>query len=133
MECVYFGTWDAARSGWCGGAGAGPWVMADLENGLWACNASRAVNPLAAPQTSEFVLGMVKGGVAQWGIKAGDAAKGPLVKTWEGPRPSGYQPMRKQGSVLLVSSACALRQRAPKTKPPPPPPPPPPPSGYRWR
>ena len=36
MECVYFGTWNATRSGWCGGAGTGPWVMADLENGLWA-------------------------------------------------------------------------------------------------
>jgi hypothetical protein len=63
--------------------------MADLENGLWACNASSAVNPLSTPQTSEFVVGMVKGGAAQWGIKAGDAAKGPLVKTWEGPRPHG--------------------------------------------
>jgi len=30
MECVYFGTWDAAGSGWCGGEGKGPWIMADL-------------------------------------------------------------------------------------------------------
>jgi hypothetical protein len=102
MEAVYFGTWDATRSGWCGGAGAGPWVMADLEDGLWACNASSAVNPLATPQTSDFVVGMVKGGSTQWGVKAGDAAKGPLVKTWEGPRPRGYQPMRKQGSAVLA-------------------------------
>ncbi len=102
MECVYFGTWDAARSGWCGGAGSGPWVMADLENGLWACNESSTVNPLVVPQTSDFVVGMVKGGPTQWGVKAGDAAKGPLAKTWEGPRPQGgYQPMKKQGSVLL--------------------------------
>lgn len=28
MECVYFGTWNATRSGWCGGSGLGPWVMA---------------------------------------------------------------------------------------------------------
>jgi hypothetical protein len=39
MECVYFGSWNAKRNGgWCGGDGdgtpnAGPWVMADLENG----------------------------------------------------------------------------------------------------
>jgi hypothetical protein len=124
MECVYFGTWDAARSGWCGGAGAGPWVMADLEDGLWACNESNAVNPLVVPQTSDFVVGMVKGdsssavatavsasgpghaaasgsGSGLWGIKAGDAAMGPLVKAWEGPRPPHYRPMKKQGSVLL--------------------------------
>jgi hypothetical protein len=32
MECVYFGN----CKGWGNGAGNGPWVMADLENGLWA-------------------------------------------------------------------------------------------------
>jgi hypothetical protein len=30
-----------------------------------------------------FVVGMVKGGSTQWGIKAGDAQRGPLVKTYE--------------------------------------------------
>ena len=76
MECVYFGSWNATRSGWCGGAGPGPWVMADLENGLWACNESRAINPaVTAPSpTSEFTVGMVKGGSANhWAIRAGDA------------------------------------------------------------
>ena len=32
MEAVYFGN----LNGWGRGAGNGPWVMADLENGLWA-------------------------------------------------------------------------------------------------
>jgi hypothetical protein len=27
MECVYFGVWNATASGWCGGAGSGPWVV----------------------------------------------------------------------------------------------------------
>jgi hypothetical protein len=33
---VYFGSWNARlNGGWCGGAGTtGPWVMADLEDGL---------------------------------------------------------------------------------------------------
>ena len=101
MECVYFGTWNATRSGWCGGAGLGPFFLADLENGLWGCNETNAVNPLVLPMNSEYAVGMVKGGDTQWGLKAGDAGRGPLVKTWEGPRPPGYQPMNKQGSVLL--------------------------------
>ena len=102
MECVYFGSWDAARSGWCGGVGTtGPWVMADLEDGLWACAEAGVVNANATAQTSDFVIGMVKGGSSSWAIKAGDAARGPLVTTFSGPRPSGYQPMRKEGALLL--------------------------------
>ncbi len=104
MECTYYGSWNAARSGWCGGAGdpaLGGWVMADLEDGLWACNASGAVNPRVQPVTSDFVVGMVKGGGGDfWGIKAGDggAGGGPLAELWAGPRPRGYFPMRKQVS-----------------------------------
>ena len=32
MEAIYWGN----SSGWSKGAGKGPWVMADIENGLWA-------------------------------------------------------------------------------------------------
>eukprot|EP01043_Picozoa_sp_COSAG02_P097266 COSAG02_NODE_33499_length_499_cov_0.680000_2_plen_114_part_00 len=28
MEAVYMGSWNATGKGWCGGSGAGPWVMA---------------------------------------------------------------------------------------------------------
>ena len=31
MEAIYFGN----SHGWGHGAGSGPWIMADLENGLW--------------------------------------------------------------------------------------------------
>lgn len=30
MEAVYFGSFNASRSGWSGGSSRGPWVMADL-------------------------------------------------------------------------------------------------------
>ena len=40
MEAVYFGNCII----WGKGAGNGPWVMGDLENGLWAGN----VQPLHA-------------------------------------------------------------------------------------
>ena len=104
MECVYFGTWNATRSGWCGGAGSGPVILADLEDGLWGCNASSAVNPRVQPLDAAFVVGMVKGGGGdRWAIKAGSGGEGggALGTSWEGPRPRGYFPMRKQGSIIL--------------------------------
>jgi hypothetical protein len=97
MECVYYGGWNATASGWCGGSGPGPWYMADLEDGLWACNASRAINPGTVSMDSEFTVGMVKGGSGVWAIKAGDAQQQTLSTQWEGPRPRGYNPMKKEG------------------------------------
>ena len=41
MEAVYFGT----SGGWGHGEGKGPWVMADLENGLWAGNQTASPSP----------------------------------------------------------------------------------------
>jgi len=107
MEAVYFGTWNATASGWCGGSGPGPWVMADLEDGLWACAGASSVNPATVPMTSTFVLGMVKGfgdvgAPGRWAIKARDAAAaGPLATQFDGPRPAGYYPMRLTGSIIL--------------------------------
>jgi hypothetical protein len=101
MQCVYFGTWNATRSGWCGGAGSGPWVLADLENGLWGCAEGNAINPLVVSQTAEFVTGLVKGKTGQWAIKAGNATGGPLVTSYDGPRPAGYAPMKLQGAIIL--------------------------------
>lgn len=95
MEAVYFGS----AAGWGKGGGNGPWVMADLENGLWAGN--QKVNPGNKPQTSEYVTAMVKGGTDGFGLKGGDAAGGLLTTLYDGPRPAGYQPMKKQGSIIL--------------------------------
>jgi non-reducing end alpha-L-arabinofuranosidase len=99
MEAVYFGTCKI----WGKGGGEGPWLMGDLENGLWAGNSS----PFLAntPVTSKYVTGMVKGDVAgsnHWVIKVGDAQSGALRVPFDGPRPSlRYNPMRKQGAVGL--------------------------------
>merc|ERR1712157_95974 len=51
MECVYFGNNSNSLSH--PGTGSGPWVMADLENGLWAGNESK-VNTGNTPIDSEF-------------------------------------------------------------------------------
>jgi len=95
MECVYFGTCRV----WGYGQGAGPWVMADLENGLWAGNNRFNNNNL--PLTSEYVTAMVKGNTNGFALKANDATKGKLQLMYNGPRPNGYQPMKKQGAIIL--------------------------------
>ena len=99
MEAVYFGKCTI----WGKGDGEGPWVMGDLENGLWAGNVSPYTD--SKPVTSKYVTGMVKGDVAgsnHWTIKYGDAQAGALTVPFNGPRPNArYNPMRKQGAVGL--------------------------------
>lgn len=100
MEAIYFGNCTL----WGKGAGSGPWVMADLENGLWAGN----VTPYEGntPVTHRYVTGMVKGdkaGANHWTIKVGNAQSGGLTIVFDGSRPSSeYGPMlTKQGAVGL--------------------------------
>jgi hypothetical protein len=99
MEAVYFGTCTI----WGKGAGNGPWVMGDLENGLWAGDGSPYENN--APVMHAYLTGMVKGdeaGKNHWTIKVGDAQSGGLATPFDGPRPSArYNPMRKQGAIGL--------------------------------
>ena len=99
VEAIYFGTTTI----WGKGAGAGPWVMADLENGLWAGNVSPY--DLNEPLSFKYVTAMLKGDAAgknHWAIKTGDAQAGTLSTAFDGPRPSSrYNPMKKQGGIGL--------------------------------
>ena len=104
MEAVYFGKCTI----WGKGDGEGPWVMGDLENGLWAGDSSPYVmNPPIT--TWKYVTGMVKGDKANasfpnghWTIKTGDAQAGALTVPFDGKRPSSrYNPMRKEGAIGL--------------------------------
>jgi len=98
-EAIYFGNCTI----WGKGAGTGPWVMGDLENGLWAGNVSP--NEANASVSYKYVTAMVKGDAAgrnHWAIKAGNAQSGNLLKVFDGPRPSSrYNPMRKEGAIGL--------------------------------
>ena len=94
MESIYWGN----SSGWGHGSGSGPWVMADLEDGLWA-GSERAWDQ--EPLDADFVTAMVKGGSGIWGLKGGDAQSGELLTLYEGDRPDGYNPMQKQGAIIL--------------------------------
>jgi non-reducing end alpha-L-arabinofuranosidase len=99
MEAVYFGSCTI----WGKGADSGPWVMGDLENGLWAGDTSPYENN--KPITYKYITAMVKGdkaGANHWTIKSGDAQSGRLTTVFDGQRPSSrYNPMRKEGAIIL--------------------------------
>ncbi|KAL1878125.1 hypothetical protein VTK73DRAFT_8005 [Phialemonium thermophilum] len=98
MEAIYFGSCTF----WGSGAGRGPWIMADLENGLFSgSNPKRnAGNPSISYR---FVTAVVKGGPNKWAIRGANAASGPLATFYDGQRPNarGYNPMKKEGGIIL--------------------------------
>jgi len=96
MEAVYFGS----SSGWGKGQGDGPWIMADLENGLWAGGETVAQAPSIKHQ---YVTAMAKGKVGGFALKGGNAQAGLLTTLWEGGRPSNgrYEHMKLQGAIIL--------------------------------
>ena len=100
-EAIYFGNCTF----WGKGSGNGPWVMGDLENGLWAGNSTPYAGNTSIPATYTYVTAMLKGGEAtsnHWTIKAGNAQSGTLTTMFDGPRPSTrYNPMRKEGAIGL--------------------------------
>ena len=76
-------------------------VMADLENGLWGSADGAATEPSSAGAT--FLTAMIKGDSGnRWAVKGGDAADAAgLATLFEGARPDGYSPMKKQGGIIL--------------------------------
>ncbi|KAF7177474.1 hypothetical protein CNMCM7691_005727 [Aspergillus felis] len=98
MEAIYFGD----NTVWGSGSGSGPWIMADLENGLFS--GSSPANNAGDPSISNrFLTAVVKGEPNQWAIRGGNAASGSLSTFYSGARPSvsGYNPMSKEGSIIL--------------------------------
>ena len=96
MEAIYFGTEKA----WGYGSGNGPWIMADMENGLFS--GSNAGYNSGDPTTSyRFTTAMVEGESNQWALLGGNAQSGSLATDYSGVRPSGYNPMHKEGAIIL--------------------------------
>jgi hypothetical protein len=99
MEALYWGNSTQFQKG---GAGTGPWVGADLENGMFECDTPNAVCTTNTSITWAYVTGVLKGPSGNaMGLKAGNAQSGALVTMFSGKRPSGYTPMLKQGSIIL--------------------------------
>ncbi|KAJ6563976.1 alpha-L-arabinofuranosidase [Mycena capillaripes] len=100
MEAIYFGN-ATGTNGSPKGAGNGPWVMADLENGLFS-GGNETTNPSNPSMTSRFVTAVVKGKPGHWAIRGGNAASGQLGTFYSGVRPSSeYNPMNKEGAIIL--------------------------------
>lgn len=98
MEAIYFGDRHVRGSG----AGDGPWVLADLENGIFA-DSTGGKNTNVPSSKSRFVTAVVKGEPNHWAIRGGNAASGPLSTYYDGIRPTagGYYPMTKEGAIVL--------------------------------
>ncbi len=104
METTYFGN----SRGWYYGEGDGPWIMTDQENNLVGC-----VNPDPNDKYCRgldtvdwrFVTAMADGEPHHWRSMGGDAQEGSLKVYYDGGRiqnpRSSYDPMRKQGAILL--------------------------------
>ncbi len=102
MESVYFGT----STGWGSGSGTGPWIMSDMEAGLFSGYNAR-VNEANPTINWRFVTGVFGGGGRNfWELKGGNAQSGGLQTFYAGVRPGSkengaYYPMHKKGAIQM--------------------------------
>jgi non-reducing end alpha-L-arabinofuranosidase len=105
MDAIYFGS----ITSWGTGAGSGPWVMADLEYGIFS-QGNGNKNQNCPSHTSTYVTAVLKNnGTTEFAIKGGNATSGSLGAYYKGALPSGWSPMKKQGAIVLGSGGdcCA--------------------------
>ncbi|HEY7485864.1 MAG TPA: arabinofuranosidase catalytic domain-containing protein [Streptosporangiaceae bacterium] len=98
MEAIYFGNITV----WGFGTGNGPWVMADLENGLFS-GVNQRFNANDPTVNFRYLTAIIKGEPNHWAIRAGNAQSGGLSTFYNGVRPNvaGYNPMHKEGAIIL--------------------------------
>jgi hypothetical protein len=104
METTYFGNATA----WYRGQPPGPWIMTDQENNLVGCVNESPNDKYCADLPSitwRFVTATADGEPHHWRSMGGDARQGDLKVMFDGRRikndRSSYDPMRKQGAILL--------------------------------
>jgi len=96
MNAIYFGT-----SCWFSGCdGHGPWVQADLENGLFS-GGSKTWNRNQMAFPDRFVTAMEKNDGYRFALTGGNAQNGDLTRVYNGTLPEGYAPMKKEGGIIL--------------------------------
>jgi hypothetical protein len=82
--------------------GSGPWVEADMENGMFqGDNGSNTANK---GNNTAYVTAMLKNnGQTTYAIKGGNAQSGGLSTWWNGGLPTrgGYRPMQQEGGIIL--------------------------------
>jgi non-reducing end alpha-L-arabinofuranosidase len=103
METTYFGTSTA----WGSGKGPGPWIMADMEAGLFSGYDAKQNTGDPTVDSWRFVTAVMNGGGGnRWDLRGGNAQTGGLTTFYSGVRPgsrsnNAYFPMHKQGAILL--------------------------------
>jgi hypothetical protein len=105
MDAINFSTITA----WGTGAGSGPWIMADLEYGIFT-EGDGNKNQNDPSQTATFVTAVLKNnGTTEYALKGADATTGDLTTYYKGKLPAGWSPMKKQGAMVLGSGGdcCA--------------------------
>ena len=102
METTYYGTATA----WGSGNGEGPWIMSDMEAGLFSgYNAKK--NDVPSIDGWRFVSVYVNGGGGnQWDLRGADAMQEAVTTFYSGVRPGtpdsdAYYPMHKKGGMLM--------------------------------
>lgn len=97
METIFYSKF----TGFGHGAGSGPWLMADLEFGVYPSNMANdsSIPSLSIPKFATLLLNGFSGN--RYTLKAGDAQMGTLKTTWDGTRPPKYSPMKKGGAFVL--------------------------------
>ena len=102
METTYYGTSTA----WGRGNGDGPWIMADMEAGLFSGYGAKE-NDVPSITDWRILSVYVNGGGGNcWDLRGADATSDTLVTFYRGIRPGSvdgdaYYPMHKKGGMLL--------------------------------
>ncbi|QMU76751.1 alpha-L-arabinofuranosidase [Streptacidiphilus sp. PB12-B1b] len=82
--------------------GSGPWVEADMENGMFqGANGSNTAN---AGNSSPFVTAVLENnGQNTYALAGGNSQSGGLSTWWDGSLPTqgGYEPMHQEGGIIL--------------------------------
>ena len=114
--------WGAITQFGQSGGGSGPWVAADIENGVYEGyeNGSQKVASNTPVSGFPYVTAMLKGQSAPdcpagltssgcFALKAGNATSGKLAYKFSattnnyGARPPGYSPQKKEGAIILAT------------------------------
>lgn len=106
MDAIYFGN----NTIWGTGAGAGPWVMADMEDGMLS-GMNSGNNPNLPSMPYKYVTAIEKNnGTSEYALRGADATTGNLTTFYQGALPQGKRPMKKQGAIVLGSGGdCCLK------------------------
>jgi non-reducing end alpha-L-arabinofuranosidase len=98
MNAIEWGT--ACWFGNC--VGSGPWVEADLENGMYHTGSGSNKDPNNQGVHFPFVTAMEKNnGTSNFTLKYANATSGGLTTPYSGGLPNGYSPMKTDSSLLL--------------------------------